>query len=666
MRVVPSEHSEPIRNGIDNTENDIGSTLHRPSNDYTSASVPPYPPYENGDESMDENDNSEDDEDEGPLKVLKEIKRKEDARRTPLQNKLHYFFEVPTSIWAKAYCWFSLTINLASISILCVDSIPGIMGRTYYERIWYCMDIAFVSFFTIEYIFRFTAASNKLKYLYQPSNVIDLISIIAMYIQIGASTRNSPSSQLGPALRFVGILRLFRIIKLFHISKYTGAFNFSSRILIRSAYQLMIGSIYAVIIIIVSSVFIYYAERGEFNNTNQTWYRVNENGQWERSPFQSVVHCFWWSVVTITTTGYGDVVPVTPVGKFIAGLTMSLGILAVALPTTIIGSNFMAEWSVRHRSRFQRRLRKSRVNLNSLSSEERAKVLKARNDLLVETILGAQDSLAEIIPPNYFLRYKTYKEKYRKACERISELENQLEKQKRFTNNFDNFIRKTKHNHQSDNSDSSMTDNSTDNGHDKWTLRLLPHFKKSRTISSLENSFNNNIYDASGNIDLDNPSETKLKIPKMFSIGTLKNKIRRTFSTDHDDSKSSRRKKKRVIENTDISAPTAARPIFTPINDKDNSAITLNPETIPQKRPPHRRNHSSPEFVASHKSSSGHSGDSVNSITNNQQRGIFLQDSNVNYPIPLINVDQNENSTSHSKKKDMDRIEILVDDMDDQ
>ncbi|CAG8475182.1 3132_t:CDS:2 [Gigaspora rosea] len=617
--VVPSEHSEPIRNGIDNTENDIDSILHRPSNDYTSASVPPYPPYDNGNESMDENDNSEEEEDEGPLKVLKEIKRKEDSRRTPLQNKLHYFFEVPTSIWAKAYCWFSLTVNLASISILCVDSIPGIMGRPYYERIWYCMDIAFVSFFTIEYIFRFSAASNKLKYLYQPSNVIDLLSIIAMYIQIGASTR-----------------------------------NFSSRILIRSAYQLMIGSIYAVIIIIVSSVFIYYAERGEFNNTNQTWYRINENGQWERSPFQSVVHCFWWAVVTITTTGYGDVVPVTPIGKFIAGLTMSLGILAVALPTTIIGSNFMAEWSVRHRSRFQRRLRQSRVNLNTLNNEERAKVLKARNDLLIETILGAQDSLAEIIPPNYFLRYKSYKEKYRKARERITELEHQLEKQKRFTNNFDNFIRKTKHHHHhSDNSDSSMTDNSTDNGHDKWTIRF-PHFKKSRTTSTFDDNL----------IDLYNPSETKLKVSKMFSIDTLKNKIRRTFSTDNDDSKSSKRKKKRVIENTDISGPTAARPIFTPINDNDNNATTLNPENIPQKRPPHRRNHSSPEFIAKHKSSGGHSGESVNSITNNQQRGIFLQDSNVNYPIPLIKVDQSENSTSHSRKKDMDRIEILVDDPD--
>ncbi|CAG8500105.1 20499_t:CDS:2 [Dentiscutata erythropus] len=660
---VPSEHSEYIPTGFENIENDDAYLLHRSNrlnDDNTSASVPAYDTSQYGYD--DDNDNEED---EGPYEALK---RQEDSKRTPLQNKLYYFFEVPVSKWAKVYSWLSLTVNLASISILCIDSIPSIMGQPYYDHIWYCMDITFVTFFTIEYIFRFYASSNKLKYLYQPSNVIDLISITAIYIQIIFSTRNEyPSSQLGPALRFVGILRLFRIVKLLHISKHTSGigFNFSSQVFIRSAYQLLIGLIYALIIIIVSSVFMYYAERGELDPLDSTWYRYNDKGQRERSPYQSIVHSFWWAIVTITTTGYGDIVPVTPLGKLIAGLTMALGILVIALPTTIIGSNFMNEWAARQHSRNQSRLRKSREKTGSLNSVERLRALQVHNDLILETILEIQDRLAEIRPPNYYIRYKSYKEKHRQACERISELEHQLEKQKRITNNFDIFIRKTKSS--SNNSDSTLADNDTDNSNKR--ILKFPLFRRSQTISCFGNSYA--AFDTNFIHTHDNKSETKLKFPKMFSIDTLKKKIGRTFSTDHDDHKSSKRKKKRAIENTDISAPIAVRPAFTPIIDSGSSANSAYSGITLSQRPPHRRNHSSPEMIPTIRSVSGHSGGSVNPIINNKPRGIFIQDSNVNYPIHLddirpsrvIKVDQGDSTSlaSHSKDTDIDRIEILVD-----
>ncbi|CAG8593242.1 13729_t:CDS:2, partial [Racocetra fulgida] len=435
--------------------------------------------------------------------------------------------------------------------------------------------------------------------------------------------------------------------------------EFSTQVFIRSSYQLLIGAIYVLIIIIVSSVFIYYAERGEFDTENLTWYRYNEKGQPER---------------------YGDVIPVTSVGKLIAGLTMSLGILAIALPTTIIGSNFMDEWSLRQRSKVLKRLHKSHKSrdktFSKLNSIARSKALQTENTTILELILEVQDRLAEINPPDYYLRYKAYKEKHKQACERITELENQLAKQKRITNNFDIFYRKLK---KSDDSNIPKVDNDFNIVNDKKTSKF-PHFKKSRTFSNFGDTYTtfhtNPIYGGSRNIDPDNQSETKPKIAKIFSIDTLKKKIARTFSIERDAKSSNHRK--HPIDKIEISAPVEIRPTFKPITDTSSitsahSGITPPPKA---KRPQYRRNNSSPEVTVRSPSADVYSGGSVNLVVNNnRQRGIFIQDTNSNYPIPLdnrrspriIKVDQGElqkstNLSSHnSKEREMDRIEILVD-----
>ncbi|CAG8514338.1 22628_t:CDS:2, partial [Racocetra persica] len=571
--VFPSEYSEPIPSAIeDDNHRLIRRSSSKSNDDITSPSVPPYDIGQSGyDLTEDDDDN---DENEGPLEALK---RQEDAKRTPLQNKLYYFFEFPISNWARAYSWLSLTINLASISILCINSEPIIMSQKDYDQIWYCMDIAFYS-----------------------------------------------SNPLSPVLRFVGILRLFRVVKLLRISRTANGFgfNFSTQVFIRSSYQLLIGAIYVLIIIIVSSVFIYYAERGEFNTESMTWYRYNEKGQLER---------------------YGDVIPVTSIGKLIAGLTMSLGILAIALPTTIIGSNFMDEWSLRQRAKVLKRIHKSHkqrdksfANLNNIA---RSKALQIENTTILELILEVQDRLAEINPPDYYIRYKDYKEKHKQACDRIHELERQLEKQKRITNNFDIFYRKFK---KSDDSNIPKVDNDFNIGYKKKTLNF-PHFRKSRTFSNFGDTYatfhTNPIYGGSRNIDPDNQSETKPKIAKIFSINTLKKKIARTFSIERD-AKSSKHRN-HPVDKIEISQPVEIRPIFTPITDTSsitsvNSSITPPPK---EKRPQYRRNISSPEITVRSPSADVYSGGSVNlAVNNNRQRGVFIQDTNSNYPIPLDNI----------------------------
>ncbi|KAG9293233.1 hypothetical protein G9A89_010604 [Geosiphon pyriformis] len=118
----------------------------------------------------------------------------------------------------------------------------------------------------------------------------------------------------------------------------------TARVFRRSANQMAVFSVWIAIIILISSALMFYIERGEFDQEKKLWYRISPEGIKTKSHYQSIFDSFWWAVVTITTTGYGDAVPYSPLGKFVTSLTMFCGMFVIALPTSILGSNFIKEW----------------------------------------------------------------------------------------------------------------------------------------------------------------------------------------------------------------------------------------------------------------------------------------------------------------------------------
>jgi len=88
---------------------------------------------------------------------------------------------------------------------------------------------------------------------------------------------------------------------------------------------------------------LFYAEQSySYLDENSLWRYTSDNSQ---SPFQSIPHTMWFAMVTMTTVGYGDFTPTSPIGKFVAGLTMITGVIIIALPITILASNFSLEYS---------------------------------------------------------------------------------------------------------------------------------------------------------------------------------------------------------------------------------------------------------------------------------------------------------------------------------
>lgn len=192
--------------------------------------------------------------------------------------------------------------------------------RVNYEGLFHIIEIVSVIIFTIEYILRIWVAdineeynNSRLKFILSPLGLVDLLAILPFYLMI-----------LPVDLRVIRILRLLRLLRVFKLGRFSKSLKTISHVLKETQADLIITLFVAFILLVLSSTLMYYFE--------------NE-AQPER--FASIGHSFWWAVATLTTVGYGDVYPVTAIGKVLGATIALIGIGFVALPTGIISSAFI-------------------------------------------------------------------------------------------------------------------------------------------------------------------------------------------------------------------------------------------------------------------------------------------------------------------------------------
>ncbi len=201
---------------------------------------------------------------------------------------------------------------LVSIVAVMLESVPSIGSA--YGRGLRAFEWLITGLFTVEYVLRLGVARRPVRYARSFFGVVDLLAILPSYVSLVL-----PGSQ---SLLTIRGLRLLRIIRIFKLARYLGPANMLITALRSSGRKVVIffGTVLLLVLVLGSAMYLI---------------------EGESSGFTSIPTSVYWAVVTLTTVGYGDLVPVTTVGKALAAAAMIMGYSIIAVPTGIVTAELM-------------------------------------------------------------------------------------------------------------------------------------------------------------------------------------------------------------------------------------------------------------------------------------------------------------------------------------
>lgn len=242
--------------------------------------------------------------------------------KNPILNTIWKLFEYPySSIAAKILAVFSVGVILLSIAIFCIETLPELRKtRRDKNSALNKIELFCVAWFTFELVIRFIAAPKKLDFIRSFLNIIDFVAVLPYYIILGVGTSSFSSKKNSSSLlAFLRILRLIRVFRIFKLSRHYRGLKVLGQTLRASLRELLLLTFFLLMGVIVFSSAVYYVESAHFS---------------------SIPEAFWFSVVTMTTVGYGDKAPISAWGKVIGSMCAIAGVLTLALPVPVIVSNF--------------------------------------------------------------------------------------------------------------------------------------------------------------------------------------------------------------------------------------------------------------------------------------------------------------------------------------
>jgi voltage-gated potassium channel len=220
--------------------------------------------------------------------------------------------------------YFIIVLIILNIIAVILETVQSIYTRI--PLLFKYFEYFSIGVFTIEYLLRIWSCTinqkysnpilGRFKFVASPLALVDLFSFLPFYIPM-----------LIPFdLRFIRGFRLLRIIRVFKIGRYSEAARLFGRVLRSKKVELITALAIIFILLIISSSLLYYVEHDA-----------------QPDKFQNIPEAMWWGVVTLTTVGYGDIFPITPMGKILSSIISLLGIGLFALPTGLLSAGFIEE-----------------------------------------------------------------------------------------------------------------------------------------------------------------------------------------------------------------------------------------------------------------------------------------------------------------------------------
>ena len=231
--------------------------------------------------------------------------------------------------WDKIINIFIIVLIILNVLAVMLETVPYLHDDLIEKQIFHYFEQVSVFIFTVEYILRVWSSNHeekykhsfwgRLKYMASPGAIIDLLAILPFYLH----------RIIGFDLRVLRMLRLLRFFRLFRLTAYMKSAQIIVNIFRKRINELILSLVLVIFLIIFASCVLYFAEHLHHEN---------------KYKFTSIPATVWWSVVTLTTTGYGDMYPMTQVGKIMASIIMLTGVAFFALPAGIITAGFLEEF----------------------------------------------------------------------------------------------------------------------------------------------------------------------------------------------------------------------------------------------------------------------------------------------------------------------------------
>ncbi|MFT3908358.1 MAG: ion transporter [Ferruginibacter sp.] len=242
------------------------------------------------------------------------------------KKKVHILLhpELGETHWDKIVNGFIIVLIVLNVTAVILETVSSL--QTEYGTFFHYFDLVSVIIFSIEYILRVWSCNHdpkykhtiygRLKYMVSTDALIDLLAILPFYVHVA----------VGLDLRVLRILRLLRFLRLFRLTAYMKSAKMVKNVFVNRANELKLSLVLICFLIIIASCLLYFAEHNAQPNV-----------------FTSIPATFWWSIVTVTSVGYGDMVPITLLGKTLTAIITLSGLAIFALPAGIITAGFLEE-----------------------------------------------------------------------------------------------------------------------------------------------------------------------------------------------------------------------------------------------------------------------------------------------------------------------------------
>lgn len=232
-----------------------------------------------------------------------------------LKKKLYDIIFESDTFWGKTFDIVLIVCIALSILITIFDSLVTI---PWLQAVLVVLEYLFTLFFTLEYLTRLYCSPAPKAYALSFFGLVDLLSILPMYLGFFFS-----NARFAIVLRSFRLIRVFRIFKLFN---FLAEGNMLLRSLRQSANKILVYFLFVVILVISLGTLMFMVESGQPD-----------------TQFTDIPTSIYWAIVTMTTVGYGDITPVTAMGRFLSALVMLLGYTILAVPTGIVSASMIKE-----------------------------------------------------------------------------------------------------------------------------------------------------------------------------------------------------------------------------------------------------------------------------------------------------------------------------------